>query len=62
MAIGSKDGYFVIADRSKDLIKSGESGSLGRHGGAIMAIPGVSELRSSPFRTPSGSSDRSPAS
>ena len=34
VAIGSPDGYFVIADRTKDLIKSGgEWISLGRHGG-----------------------------
>ena len=34
VAIGFPDGYFVIADRTKDLIKSGgEWISLGRHGG-----------------------------
>jgi len=44
MAIGSKDGYFVIADRSKDLIKSGgEWISSVDMEAAIMAIPGVSE-------------------
>lgn len=44
VAIGSPDGYFVIADRSKDLIKSGgEWISSVDMEAAIMAIPGVVE-------------------
>jgi len=64
MAIGSKDGYFVHrrplegphqVRRRVDL--------LGRHGGGDHGdTRREPKLRSSPFRTPSGSSDRSPAS
>ena len=44
VAIGSPDGYFVIADRTKDLIKSGgEWISSVDMEGAIMGIPGVRE-------------------
>ncbi len=44
VAIGSPDGYFVIADRTKDLIKSGgEWISSVDLEGAIMAIDGVVE-------------------
>jgi fatty-acyl-CoA synthase len=44
MAIGSPNGYFVIADRSKDLIKSGgEWISSVDMEAAIMAMPGVAE-------------------
>jgi fatty-acyl-CoA synthase len=44
VAIGSPDGYFVIADRSKDLIKSGgEWISSVDMEAAIMAMPGVVE-------------------
>jgi fatty-acyl-CoA synthase len=44
IAIGSEEGYFVIADRSKDLIKSGgEWISSVDMEAAIMAIPGVQE-------------------
>jgi len=63
MAIGSKDGYFVIADRTKDLIKSGgEWISSVDMEAAIMAMPGVSEAAVIAIPDPSGSSDRSPAS
>ncbi|HET9691168.1 MAG TPA: long-chain fatty acid--CoA ligase [Acidimicrobiales bacterium] len=44
VAIGSPDGYFVIADRTKDLIKSGgEWISSVDMEAAIMAMPGVVE-------------------
>jgi fatty-acyl-CoA synthase len=44
VAIGSPDGYFVIADRTKDLIKSGgEWISSVDMEGAIMAMPEVAE-------------------
>ncbi len=44
VAIGDPDGYFVIADRTKDLIKSGgEWISSVDMEGAIMAMPGVEE-------------------
>ena len=44
MAIGSPDGYFVIADRTKDLIKSGgEWISSVDLEGALMGMPGVAE-------------------
>lgn len=44
VAIGTPDGYFVIADRTKDLIKSGgEWISSVEMEGAIMGIPGVVE-------------------
>ncbi len=44
VAIGSPDGYFVIADRTKDLIKSGgEWISSVDMEGAIMAMDGVAE-------------------
>jgi fatty-acyl-CoA synthase len=44
VAIGSPEGYFVIADRTKDLIKSGgEWISSVDMEAAIMAIPGVVE-------------------
>jgi fatty-acyl-CoA synthase len=44
VAIGSPDGYFVIADRVKDLIKSGgEWISSVDMEAAIMAMPGVVE-------------------
>jgi fatty-acyl-CoA synthase len=44
VAIGSPDGYFVIADRTKDLIKSGgEWISSVDMEGAIMAMPDVIE-------------------
>jgi acyl-CoA synthetase (AMP-forming)/AMP-acid ligase II len=44
VAIGSPDGYFVIADRSKDLIKSGgEWISSVDMEAAIMAMPDVAE-------------------
>jgi fatty-acyl-CoA synthase len=44
VAIGSPEGYFVIADRTKDLIKSGgEWISSVDMEAAIMAIPGVLE-------------------
>jgi fatty-acyl-CoA synthase len=44
VAIGSPDGYFVIADRTKDLIKSGgEWISSVDMEAAIMALPGVNE-------------------
>jgi fatty-acyl-CoA synthase len=44
VAIGYPDGYFVIADRTKDLIKSGgEWISSVDMEGAIMAMPGVAE-------------------
>jgi fatty-acyl-CoA synthase len=44
VAIGSPDGYFVIADRTKDLIKSGgEWISSVDMEAAIMALPGVVE-------------------
>ncbi len=44
VAIGSPEGYFVIADRSKDLIKSGgEWISSVDMEAAIMAMPGVAE-------------------
>lgn len=44
IAIGSPDGYFVIADRTKDLIKSGgEWISSVDMEAAIMAMPGVVE-------------------
>ena len=44
VAIGSPDGYFVIADRSKDLIKSGgEWISSVDMEADIMAMPGVAE-------------------
>ncbi|MHB8508093.1 MAG: long-chain fatty acid--CoA ligase [Candidatus Dormibacteria bacterium] len=44
VAIGSANGYFVIADRTKDLIKSGgEWISSVDMEGAIMAMPGVAE-------------------
>ncbi|KJF18131.1 long-chain-fatty-acid--CoA ligase [Acidithrix ferrooxidans] len=44
VAIGSPDGYFVIADRTKDLIKSGgEWISSVDLEGALMAMPGVVE-------------------
>jgi fatty-acyl-CoA synthase len=44
VAIGSTDGYFVIADRTKDLIKSGgEWISLVDMEAAIMAMPEVTE-------------------
>jgi fatty-acyl-CoA synthase len=44
VAIGSQDGYFVIADRTKDLIKSGgEWISSVEMEAAIMAMPGVVE-------------------
>jgi acyl-CoA synthetase (AMP-forming)/AMP-acid ligase II len=44
VAIGDPNGYFVIADRTKDLIKSGgEWISSVDMEGAIMAMPGVAE-------------------
>ena len=44
VAIGSPDGYFVIADRTKDLIKSGgEWISSVDMEAAIMSMPGVAE-------------------
>jgi fatty-acyl-CoA synthase len=44
VAIGSPDGYFVIADRTKDLIKSGgEWISSVDMEAAIMAMPGIVE-------------------
>ncbi|MDQ6746722.1 MAG: long-chain fatty acid--CoA ligase [Candidatus Dormibacteraeota bacterium] len=44
VAVGSPNGYFVIADRTKDLIKSGgEWISSVDMEGAIMAMPGVAE-------------------
>jgi fatty-acyl-CoA synthase len=44
VAIGSPEGYFVIADRTKDLIKSGgEWISSVDLEAAIMAVPGVAE-------------------
>jgi acyl-CoA synthetase (AMP-forming)/AMP-acid ligase II len=44
VAIGSPDGYFVIADRTKDLIKSGgEWISSVDMEAALMALPGVAE-------------------
>ena len=44
VAIGSPEGYFVIADRTKDLIKSGgEWISSVDMEAAIMAMPGVVE-------------------
>jgi fatty-acyl-CoA synthase len=44
VAIGSPEGYFVIADRTKDLIKSGgEWISSVDMEAAIMAMPGVAE-------------------
>ena len=44
VAIGDENGYFVIADRTKDLIKSGgEWISSVDMEGAIMAMPGVAE-------------------
>jgi fatty-acyl-CoA synthase len=44
VAIGDPDGYFVIADRTKDLIKSGgEWISSVDMEGAIMAMPGVAQ-------------------
>lgn len=44
IAVGSNDGYFVIADRTKDLIKSGgEWISSVDMEAAIMAMPGVVE-------------------
>jgi fatty-acyl-CoA synthase len=44
VAIGDPDGYFVIADRTKDLIKSGgEWISSVDMEGAIMSMPGVAE-------------------
>ena len=44
VAIGSPDGYFVIADRTKDLIKSGgEWISSVDMEAALMAMPGVAE-------------------
>jgi acyl-CoA synthetase (AMP-forming)/AMP-acid ligase II len=44
VAIGSADGYFVIADRTKDLIKSGgEWISSVDMEAAVMAMPGVAE-------------------
>ncbi len=44
VAIGSPDGYFVIADRTKDLIKSGgEWISSVDLEGALMGLPGVIE-------------------
>ncbi len=44
VAIGSPDGYFVIADRTKDLIKSGgEWISSVDLEGALMGMPGVAE-------------------
>jgi len=44
VAIGSREGYFVIADRTKDLIKSGgEWISSVDMEAAIMAMPGVVE-------------------
>jgi acyl-CoA synthetase (AMP-forming)/AMP-acid ligase II len=44
VAVGSPDGYFVIADRTKDLIKSGgEWISSVDMEGALMAMPGVVE-------------------
>ena len=44
VAVGSPDGYFVIADRTKDLIKSGgEWISSVDMEAAIMAVPGVVE-------------------
>jgi fatty-acyl-CoA synthase len=44
VAVGDPDGYFVIADRTKDLIKSGgEWISSVDMEGAIMAMPGVEE-------------------
>ncbi|MGH2760387.1 MAG: long-chain fatty acid--CoA ligase [Actinomycetota bacterium] len=44
VAAGDPDGYFVIADRTKDLIKSGgEWISSVDMEGAIMAMPGVEE-------------------
>jgi fatty-acyl-CoA synthase len=44
VAVGSPDGYFVIADRSKDLIKSGGEwiSSVDMEAG-IMAMPSVAE-------------------
>ncbi|MGE5288873.1 MAG: AMP-binding enzyme [Micromonosporaceae bacterium] len=44
VAIGSPEGYFVIADRSKDLIKSGGEwiSSVDMEAG-IMAMPGLAE-------------------
>jgi fatty-acyl-CoA synthase len=44
VAIGSPDGYFVIADRTKDLIKSGGEwiSSVGMEA-SIMAMPDVAE-------------------
>jgi fatty-acyl-CoA synthase len=44
VAVGSADGYFVITDRSKDLIKSGGEwiSSIDMEA-AIMAMPGVAE-------------------
>src|SRR5207249_8806810 len=44
VAVGSPDGYFVIADRTKDLIKSGgEWISSVDMEGALMAMEGVAE-------------------
>ena len=44
VAVGSAEGYFVIADRTKDLIKSGgEWISSVDMEAAIMAMPGVAE-------------------
>lgn len=44
VAVGDPNGYFVIADRTKDLIKSGgEWISSVDMEGAIMAMPGVAE-------------------
>jgi fatty-acyl-CoA synthase len=44
IAIGSPDGYFVIADRTKDLIKSGgEWISSVDMEAALMALPGIRE-------------------
>ena len=44
VAVGSPDGYFVIADRTKDLIKSGGEWISSVHmEAAIMAMPAVAE-------------------
>ena len=62
VAVGSPDGYFVIADRTKDLIKSGgEWISSVDMEGAIMALPGSRRRPSSRCPTRSGRSAPSPA-
>ena len=63
VAVGSPDGYFVIADRSKDLIKSGgEWISSVDMEADIMAMPQVAEAAVVAVPDPTGRSARSPSS